>query len=95
MTRVFVFTNHKGGIGKSTSATNAAYGIATMLKKAGASNSRVKNRTRFLVELPVPKRRTHRGQVFRIRCRRKIQPISCGIQDTEIGSRMKNFTITI
>ena len=41
MTRVFVFTNHKGGVGKSTSATNAAHGIASMLKKAGASNSRV------------------------------------------------------
>ena len=41
MTRVFVFTNHKGGVGKSTSATNAAYGIASMLRKAGASNSRV------------------------------------------------------
>ena len=41
MTRVFIFTNNKGGIGKSTSATNAAYGIASMLKKAGASNSRV------------------------------------------------------
>ncbi|MEZ4671326.1 MAG: hypothetical protein R3E39_25770 [Anaerolineae bacterium] len=27
MTRVFVFTNHKGGVGKSTSATNTALGI--------------------------------------------------------------------
>ena len=35
MTRVFVFTNHKGGVGKSTSATNIALGIA------GAPNSRV------------------------------------------------------
>ena len=26
MTRVFVLTNHKGGVGKSTSATNIAYG---------------------------------------------------------------------
>ena len=27
MTRVFVFTNHKGGVAKSTSATNIAFGI--------------------------------------------------------------------
>ncbi len=32
----FVFTNHKGGVGKSTSATNAAFGIAGMLRIAGA-----------------------------------------------------------
>ena len=41
MTRVFVFTNHKGGVGKSTSATNTAYGIASMLRRAGAANARV------------------------------------------------------
>jgi chromosome partitioning protein len=41
MTRVFVFTNHKGGVGKSTSATNVALGIAGVLRRAGASNSRV------------------------------------------------------
>jgi cellulose biosynthesis protein BcsQ len=41
MTRVFVFTNHKGGVGKSTSATNTALGIANMLRRAGAPNSRV------------------------------------------------------
>ncbi|MBK9121550.1 MAG: ParA family protein [Chloroflexi bacterium] len=41
MTRVFVFTNHKGGIGKSTSATNTAYGIVSMLRHAGAPNPRV------------------------------------------------------
>ncbi|MCU0462968.1 MAG: ParA family protein [Anaerolineae bacterium] len=41
MTRVFVFTNHKGGVGKSTSATNAALGITSMLRRAGAANSRV------------------------------------------------------
>ena len=41
MTRVFVFTNHKGGVGKSTSATNIALGIAGMLRRANASNSRV------------------------------------------------------
>jgi chromosome partitioning protein len=41
MTRVFVFTNHKGGVGKSTSATNIAQGIAGVLRRAGAANSRV------------------------------------------------------
>jgi len=41
MTRVFVFTNHKGGVGKSTSATNVALGIAGVLRRAGAPNSRV------------------------------------------------------
>ncbi len=41
MTRAFVFTNHKGGIGKSTSATNIALGIAGMLQRAGAPNARV------------------------------------------------------
>jgi chromosome partitioning protein len=41
MTRVFVFTNHKGGVGKSTSATTTALGIAGMLRRAGAPNARV------------------------------------------------------
>lgn len=41
MTRVFVFTNHKGGVGKSTSATNIALGISSVLKNAGAANARV------------------------------------------------------
>ncbi len=41
MTHVFVFTNHKGGVGKSTSATNIALGMASVLKNAGAANSRV------------------------------------------------------
>ncbi len=41
MTRAFVFTNHKGGIGKSTSATNIAFGIVGMLRQAGAPNGRV------------------------------------------------------
>src|SRR5579859_322595 len=41
MTHVFVFTNHKGGVGKSTSATNIALGMASVLKTAGAANSRV------------------------------------------------------
>jgi chromosome partitioning protein len=38
---VFVFTNHKGGVGKSTSATNTALGLADVLRRAGAPNSRV------------------------------------------------------
>jgi chromosome partitioning protein len=41
MTRAFVFTNHKGGVGKSTSATNTALGITGVLRRAGASNYRV------------------------------------------------------
>ena len=41
MTRVYVLTNHKGGVGKSTSATNIALGMSAMLKHAGASNARV------------------------------------------------------
>ncbi len=41
MTRVLVLTNHKGGVGKSTSATNIALGIAGVLRCAGAPNNRV------------------------------------------------------
>jgi cellulose biosynthesis protein BcsQ len=41
MTRVFVFTNHKGGVGKSTSATNIAVGLVMMLRQAGACNCHV------------------------------------------------------
>ncbi len=41
MTRVYVLTNHKGGVGKSTSATTIALGLAGVLRQAGASNSRV------------------------------------------------------
>jgi chromosome partitioning protein len=41
MTRVFVMTNHKGGVGKSTSATNIAFGMVQVLRQAGAANSRV------------------------------------------------------
>jgi chromosome partitioning protein len=41
MTRVYVFSNHKGGVGKSTSATNVALGLTGMLRRAGASNCRV------------------------------------------------------
>ena len=41
MTHVFVFTNHKGGVGKSTSATNIAFGMVGVLRKAEAPNCRV------------------------------------------------------
>ncbi|NWF67556.1 MAG: ParA family protein [Chloroflexi bacterium] len=41
MTRVFVLTNHKGGVGKSTSATNIAFGLTGLLRRAGAANCRV------------------------------------------------------
>jgi chromosome partitioning protein len=41
MTRVFVLTNHKGGVGKSTSATTIALGMSAVLRHAGASNPRV------------------------------------------------------
>ncbi len=41
MTRVFVITNHKGGTGKSTSATNIAFGLVRVLRQAGAANCRV------------------------------------------------------
>jgi chromosome partitioning protein len=41
MTRTFVLTNHKGGVGKSTSATNIAFGMAGLLRRAGAPNNRV------------------------------------------------------
>ncbi len=41
MTRVYVMTNHKGGVGKSTSATNIAFGLVRVLRQAGAANCRV------------------------------------------------------
>jgi len=41
MTRSFVFTNHKGGVGKSTSATNIALGITKMLRRTSPSACRV------------------------------------------------------
>lgn len=41
MTRVFVFTNHKGSVGKSTSATNIVFGMVRLLRQAEASNCRV------------------------------------------------------
>ncbi len=41
MTHIFVLTNHKGGVGKSTSAANIAYGITKVLGQAGAAKQRV------------------------------------------------------
>src|SRR5258708_38743968 len=41
MTRVFVMTNHKGGVRKSTSATNIAFGMVRVLNQAGFANPRV------------------------------------------------------
>ncbi len=41
MTRIFVLTNHKGGVGKSTSATNIAFGLAGVFRQIGAANCRV------------------------------------------------------
>ncbi len=41
MSRIFVMTNHKGGVGKSKSAINIALGLSQVLRSAGASNSRV------------------------------------------------------
>jgi cellulose biosynthesis protein BcsQ len=41
MTRVYALTNHKGGVGKSTSATNIAFGLTGVLRQAGAPNARV------------------------------------------------------
>lgn len=41
MTYVFTMTNHKGGVAKSTSATNIAFGLTGLLRRAGAANHRV------------------------------------------------------
>jgi chromosome partitioning protein len=41
MSHIFVMTNHKGGVGKSTTATNVAFGLVQMLKQAGAARHNV------------------------------------------------------
>lgn len=41
MTRTFVLTNHKGGVGKSTSATTIALGVSGILRQMKAPNHRV------------------------------------------------------
>ncbi len=41
MTRSIVLTNHKGGVGKSTSATSIALGLVHVLGHVKANNSRV------------------------------------------------------
>jgi chromosome partitioning protein len=41
MTPTYVLTNHKGGVGKSTSATNLAHGLLFVLEKAGMQEPRV------------------------------------------------------
>jgi chromosome partitioning protein len=40
-TPVFVLTNHKGGVGKSTSATTLAHAFLVILEKGGVTNPRV------------------------------------------------------
>ena len=41
MTPVFVLTNYKGGVGKSTSATTLAHVFLAILEKGGITNPRV------------------------------------------------------
>src|SRR5688572_13081420 len=41
MTGIFALTNHKGGVGKSTSATTLALGLVGVLRNAGVKNHRV------------------------------------------------------
>lgn len=41
MTPVLTYTNHKGGVGKTTSATTTAFGITSVLQNMKASNSLV------------------------------------------------------
>jgi chromosome partitioning protein len=39
--KVITFTNNKGGVGKTTTSTNVALGVAATLRNSGAKNSRV------------------------------------------------------
>ena len=41
MTPTFVLTNHKGGVGKTTSATNIALGLVQVLRHLKARKTRV------------------------------------------------------
>ena len=41
MTHIFVMTNHKGGVAKSTTATNVAFGLVQMLRQAGVERHKV------------------------------------------------------
>jgi chromosome partitioning protein len=41
MSKIFALTNHKGGVGKSTSATTLALGLVGILRNAGVKNHRV------------------------------------------------------
>jgi Mrp family chromosome partitioning ATPase len=41
MTRIFVMTNPNGGVGKSTTATNVAFGLAQMLWQANVDRHNV------------------------------------------------------
>lgn len=41
MARTLVLKNHKGGVGKSTSASNIAFGLVNVRRATDASNLRV------------------------------------------------------